>query len=197
MARLLYQGHGSLRFAAESGEVLYLDPYAGDGYDLPADLVLVSHEHMDHNQVRRVTLKPGGAVWRGADLLKGGQYGAFTAGAFAVRATPAYNWHHRKDRCVGFLITVDGKKVYAAGDTSRTDYMAQVLPGEHLDYAILPADGVFNMNIKEASACALLIGARHSIPVHLQPGALFSEKKAAAFTAPGKLVLRPSEEITL
>ena len=40
---LLYQGHGSLRIVTSDKKVIYIDPYAGEGYDLPADLILVSH----------------------------------------------------------------------------------------------------------------------------------------------------------
>lgn len=197
MARLLYQGHGSYRIVSDGGTVVYVDPFAGEGYDLPADLVLVSHEHRDHNRVGLVALKDGGRIWRSADLLQGGVYGSFTYGDFAVQATPAYNGHHDRDKCVGFLIAVDGLKIYAAGDTSKTDYMADTLAKESLDYAILPADGIFNMGVKEASACAALIGARHTIPVHMKPGGLFSRRKADAFQAPAKLVLEPGEEIRL
>ena len=39
--RLLYQGHGSLRIVTGEGKVIYVDPYAGDGYDLPADLIRI------------------------------------------------------------------------------------------------------------------------------------------------------------
>ena len=46
--RLLYQGHGSLRIVTADDKVIYIDPYAGEGYDLPADLILVSHGHPDH-----------------------------------------------------------------------------------------------------------------------------------------------------
>ena len=55
MAKLTYQGHGSLRFVSNGGMVLYLDPFAGQGYDLPADLILVTHDHHDHNRVDLVT----------------------------------------------------------------------------------------------------------------------------------------------
>ena len=49
MATLLYQGHGSLRLTTDSGRVIYIDPFAGEGYDAPADLILVTHQHHDHN----------------------------------------------------------------------------------------------------------------------------------------------------
>ncbi|MBP5395997.1 MAG: hypothetical protein J6Y34_03270, partial [Bacteroidales bacterium] len=32
--KLLYQGHGSLRIVTGDGKVIYVDPYAGEGYDL-------------------------------------------------------------------------------------------------------------------------------------------------------------------
>ena len=38
-ARLLYQGQGSIRIVTPEGKVIYIDPYAGTGYDLPADLI--------------------------------------------------------------------------------------------------------------------------------------------------------------
>ena len=31
MAKMLYQGHGSVRFKMNDGTVIYLDPYAGEG----------------------------------------------------------------------------------------------------------------------------------------------------------------------
>ena len=40
---LLYQGHGSLRIVTCEGKVIYIDPYAGEGYDLSADLILITH----------------------------------------------------------------------------------------------------------------------------------------------------------
>jgi L-ascorbate metabolism protein UlaG (beta-lactamase superfamily) len=47
--KLLYQGHGSLRITAADGRVIFLDPYAGEGYDKPGDIILVTHQHDDHN----------------------------------------------------------------------------------------------------------------------------------------------------
>ena len=36
MPKLLYQGHGSFRLTGNDGFVIYVDPYAGEGYDIPA-----------------------------------------------------------------------------------------------------------------------------------------------------------------
>ena len=68
MAEILFQGHGSFRVTAGDGTVIYIDPYAGEGYDIPADMILVSHEHSDHNQVDLVTRKAGGRILRAGDF---------------------------------------------------------------------------------------------------------------------------------
>ena len=47
-------GQASLRIVAPEGKVIYIDPYAGDDYDLPADLILVTHGHFDHCAVDKV-----------------------------------------------------------------------------------------------------------------------------------------------
>lgn len=197
MAKMLYQGHGSYRLTAENGFVIYVDPYVGKGYNVPADLVLVSHEHSDHNNVALVRLKPDGLVLRSSDLLSRGVYKTVTFKCVKITATPAYNKNHPKNRCVGFLIEMDGVKIYAAGDTSKTDYMTDTLSKENLDYAILPIDGIYNMGPEEAGECAKIIGAKHSIPVHMKPGALFDREKAEQFAANDRIIMEPGQEIKL
>ncbi len=197
MAKLLYQGHGSFRLVSAGGTVVYIDPFAGTGYDLPADGILITHEHHDHNCVELVHLKPGGQVHRPADLLQHGSYGKAAIGPdgdILALTVPACNDHHPIDECLGYVINVDDKTMYFAGDTSTTEAMP-ALRLEKLDYAFLPCDGIYNMDVAEASTCAAIINAKHSVPVHMLPGGLFSQEKADAFTGPGKLVLHPGEEI--
>ncbi len=195
MAELLYQGHGSFRICTAEGAVIYVDPYAGEGYDREADLVLVTHEHYDHNQVDLVHLKADGKIYRAADFLKDGTYGSMTVCGVEIRSVEAYNQNHPKDQCVGFLMKVDGKLLYLAGDTSETEEM-KALAKEPIDYAFLPMDGIYNMDRKEAERCARIIGAAHTVPVHMKPGALFDEETAQAFQAEGKVVMRPGDTLT-
>ncbi len=195
MAELLYQGHGSFRICTAEGAVIYVDPYAGEGYDREADLVLVTHEHYDHNQVDLVHLKADGKIYRAADFLKDGTYGSMTACGVEIRSVEAYNQNHPKDQCVGFLMKVDGKLLYLAGDTSETEEM-KALAKEPIDYAFLPMDGIYNMDRKEAERCARIIGAAHTVPVHMKPGALFDEETAQAFQAEGKVVMKPGDTLT-
>ena len=59
---LLYMGQASIRIVTGQGKVIYIDPYAGDAYDLPADLILVTHDHYDHSDVDKVSNRSPGSL---------------------------------------------------------------------------------------------------------------------------------------
>jgi len=196
---LLYQGHGSLRIVTGEGKVIYIDPYAGEGYDLPADLILITHGHQDHTAVSLIKSRNEDCqiiTWKEA-LVKG-EYKTFDLGYATVEAVQAgNNKNHSIRECVGWLITFpDGITLYATGDTSTTDQMKE-LAGRNIDYAFFVCDGIYNMDMKEAIACANLVKAKHSIPYHMAPGKLFDQKKAEQFDVPGRLIVPAGEEITL
>jgi L-ascorbate metabolism protein UlaG (beta-lactamase superfamily) len=194
--KLLYQGHGSYRITAADGRVIYIDPYVGDGYDKPADILLVSHQHGDHNKTELVTQKPGCKVITNVEALAGGKHNTFDVGGIAIEAVEASNKNHDPKQCVGFILTVDGIKIYIAADTSKTKSM-ESFATRKLDYALLPIDGYYNMDAKEAAECARLIGARVNIPVHMKPGELFDRECAEAFDVPGRRIVAAGEEIEL
>ena len=197
--QLLYQGHGSLRIVTREGKVIYIDPYAGEGYDLPADLILVSHGHQDHNKVGLIKNRNEGCqLIYNTDALVNGEYKTYDLGYATIEAVQAgNNPNHDIKVCVGWLITLsDGITVYATGDTSTTAQMAE-LADRGIDYAFFVCDGRYNMDMEEAIACAKLVNAKHSIPYHMAPGALFDQKRAELFDVPGRLIVPAGTEITL
>ena len=194
MAKILYQGHASLRITTDEGKVIYVDPYVGDGYDLPADLILVTHQHSDHNDLNLIKSKNADcAVITEKEALKAGEYQTFDYGYVTVEAVKASNKNHDSDNCVGYIITLSGnKQIYISGDTSKTEIM-ETLAERKLEYAFICCDGVYNMDIEEASECASLIAAKHTIPYHMSPGELFNRQRAELFKANGLLIIADSE----
>ena len=74
------------------------------------------------------------------------------------------------------------------------------LSTEGIDYAFFCCDGVYNMGTEEASECADLVAAAHSIPYHMVPSdnaAGFDRSVAERFTAKGRLILAPGESLKL
>ena len=55
------------------------------------------------------------------------------------------------------------------------------------------------MDTEEASACAALVGAKHSIPYHMAPGGEdnFDREIAGQFQAEGRIILEPREELSV
>ena len=202
MPKLYYQGHGSYRFTTSDGRIIYVDPYAGDGYDLPADLILVTHGHSDHNQIQLVTQKPDCRIITHEEALAGGKHNSFDVdagshgGSILIEAVEAKNIMHSHKHCVGYILSFDNLKIYCSCDTSKTEQMSEFAARE-LDYAIFCGDGAFNMGLKEAAECARLISAKHNIIIHLKPGALFDRAKAEKWDAPNKLIVEPGQEIDL
>ena len=197
MAKLLYQGHGSFRLTSGDGVVMFIDPFIGTGYDLPADVILVTHQHEDHNQLNLITQKPGCTLITEVEALAGGKHNTFTVSGIEIEAVEAgYNQGHAPDNSVGFIVTMDSVKMYFSGDTSKTPAMAGFAERK-LDYAFLCADGFYNMNLEEAAECAELIGAKHNVPVHLKPGELFDREMAEQFKGPNRLIIEAGQEIEL
>lgn len=200
--RMLYMGQASFRIVTEQGKVIYIDPYAGDSYSLSADLILVTHEHFDHNAIDRVEYRQSDCrIIRSRDAVIEGEHQTFDLGFVKVEAVEAgFNQYHDIRQCVGYVLTFNnGKKVYISGDTSTTDQMRE-MSEMHIDYAFLCTDGVYNMGNEEAAQAAGMIDARHTIPYHNSTsgqGDMFDHNAAERFSAPNKLIVLPGETIII
>lgn len=65
----------------------------------------------------------------------------------------------------GYLIDINGKKIYHAGDTGLTKDM-EIVKDENIDIALLPIGGNFTMDIDDAVKAVDYINPKITIPMH-------------------------------
>ena len=157
--KLLYQGRASIRVVTIDNKVIYIDPFYGEGYELPADLILITHEHYDHNNINLIKNRNKNCrIIRSRDALVDGEYKDFDFGFAKIFSVEAgYNKNHNVNECVGYIITLSsGVNIYVTGDTSTTKQMSD-LSSRNIDYAFICCDGVYNMGLEEAINVAKLM----------------------------------------
>lgn len=201
-AELAYFGRASVKIKTAAGIVIYIDPYAPGDYSEPADLVLVTHGHGDHNKVGLVTLKPGAIIAAAPGAVPGkavkalAEGDAFQADLVSVLALPASNKNHKRGETLGFVVSFDGIVVYHAGDTNRLPEM-EGFKAYGIGYALLPCDGFYNMGPEEASACAAAVGAKRVVPIHSSKSEMFDARNAKAVSGREVIVLEPGQSTPL
>ena len=79
---------------------------------------------------------------------------------------PGVPFHPKQDEHNGYIVTVEGVRVYFAGDTDHIPEMA----GFECDIALLPVSGTYVMTVEEAVAAAGDIGAEIIVPMHYGSG---------------------------
>lgn len=177
---LTWLGHASFRWA-RGGLVVYFDPWKVEGEPHDADLVLVGHPHFDHFEPADVAkvAKPEAVIVTVADCAERLRAAGITAevqvvkpgdrvevkGA-AIEAVPAYNaqksFHLKESGWIGFIVELDGMRLYHAGDT---DFIPE-MTGFKADVALLPVSGTYVMTAEEAAQAAQAIGPKVAVPMH-------------------------------
>ncbi len=167
-------GHDTFKIVVGK-QIIYTDPFKIKNEDI-ASIILITHEHHDHCSPEDL-LKiqgPDTAIVAPADCtskLKG-KVRTIKPGdsveihGIKIEAVPAYNTNkqfHTRDRgWVGYIVTLNGQRIYIAGDTDRIPEMKNF----RADIALLPVSGTYVMTADEAAAAALDIRPKIAVPMH-------------------------------
>ena len=181
-------GHASFKIRGDD-LVLYIDPYDLKETEA-ADLVLITHDHYDHCSVRdiekirtddTVIIAPEGCVVSG-DLRHMRPGDKANVKGVQIEAVPTYNinkpFHPKAKGNLGYVITIEGKRVYHAGDTDLIPEMNDVT----CDIALLPVSGTYVMNPEEAARAADIIRpSLVAMPMHYGSGVVGTMDDAEVF----------------
>lgn len=171
----------SIRIAAPEG-IVYLDPLEIGDAPHDADFVLITHDHHDHfspSDIRKVAgadtvlVVPQNMEKKAQELrdtvgnivtVRPGE--TLTVKGLALETVPAYNnikhFHPQSAGWVGYILIVDGIRIYAAGDTDATKDNRKV----RCDIAMVPIGGTYTMNAKNAAGLVNEIRPDVVIPIH-------------------------------
>ena len=182
--KMVWLGHDCFRI--DAAKTIYFDPYQISSGP-KADLILISHDHFDHcspEDVAKiqhgdtviVTEKESAKKLTGdIRVVKPGD--AITVDGMAIQVVPSYNtdkdFHPKKNAWLGFIVEVEGVKVYHAGDT---DFIPEMKDFQ-VDIALLPVSGTYVMRADQAVEAALAIGPKLAIPMHY--GAIVGDQQDA------------------
>ena len=177
--------HSSIRMDYD-GKTIYIDPVTKLGdktidlAEMPkADYILITHEHFDHlgkDAIELLTIDRTqlitnqsckdilgyGTVMSNGDKLQ-------LADDIEVEAVPAYNTteghqnFHPKGRDNGFVLTLDGLRIYVAGDTEDIPEMSEI---KDIDIAFLPCNQPYTMIVEQLVRAAKTVKPKVLFPYH-------------------------------
>ena len=176
--------HASIRIEYDGREI-EIDPVTKLGNKtidytaMPkADYIFVTHEHGDHfdkealkqltgDKTQLITNKRCAEMLGYGEIMVNGQSSTFND--ITVEAVPAYNisegrtQFHPKGRDNGYILTIDGLRIYIAGDTEDIPEMQDI---KDIDIAFLPCNQPYTMTTEQLVKAAKTVKPKVLFPYH-------------------------------
>ncbi|MEQ8898780.1 MAG: MBL fold metallo-hydrolase [Roseovarius sp.] len=176
--------HASFVMETPAG-VIYVDPVgeAAAYEELPdPELILVTHRHGDHFSADLLGVLPKAPILTNEDVTAmmpedmQARANVITAGestemmGVKIEAVPSYNitegrmeFHPKERGDIGFVLTLDGSRVYISGDTEGTDEMRAL---EDIDLALVCMNLPFTMTAEQAADAVAEFAPSMVVPYH-------------------------------
>lgn len=184
-------GHASILISI-GGKNIYVDPWKLIKEQPKGDLILITHPHHDHfspDDINKI-IKNDSVIIGPHEILKikTGEKKEIKPGQeidlkwVKIKAISAYNtnknFHPKSNNWCGYLIEIEGQKIYVAGDTDFIPEMKNIVS----DIVIVPIGGTYTMSAEEAANAVNAIKPKIAIPYHYGD-IVGSEKDAKLFSS--------------
>jgi len=181
--KISWLGHDG--FKIKNAKTVYVDPYEIKGGE-EADILLISHDHEDHcspEDVKKIVSEKTTIITtaeskrelsktKAKEILVAKPGQKILIDDVAIETVPAYNvnkfrspghpFHPKENEMLGFIVTMNGVRIYHAGDTDLIPEME----GFNVDVACLPVSGTYVMTAEEAVESTRHIKLKVAIPMH-------------------------------
>ena len=163
--RIKYLGHASFVITSDSGIKIITDPYETGGaisygeIKESADIVVVSHDHFDHNNVAAVRGNPKPVRGAVTTEVKGIEF----------KGIPSYHddaGGRLRGKNTIFCFEVDGIRVCHLGDLGHQLSAQQVAELGKVDILLVPVGGSVTIDAKVATEVGNKLMPRVIIPMH-------------------------------
>jgi L-ascorbate metabolism protein UlaG (beta-lactamase superfamily) len=181
--KISWLGHDG--FKIKNAKTVYVDPYEIKGGE-EADILLISHNHEDHcspEDVKKIVSEKTTIITtaeskrklsktKAKEILVAKPGQKLLIDDVSVEMVPAYNvnkfrspghpFHPKENEMLGFIVTMNGVRIYHAGDTDLIPEMERF----NVDVACLPVSGTYVMTAEEAVESTRHIKLKVAIPMH-------------------------------
>lgn len=167
--------HSSIKI--KSDKTIYFDPFKIVSEDHDADIIFITHDHYDHFSIEDIKkIEKEDTVFvipecmynflGGENVVTVKPLEKVLVEDYEVYVVPSYNanssFHPKDKEYVGYVVTIEGKRVYVAGDCDLNDDNKKV----KCDIALLPIGGKYTMDYRQAAELTNIINPEIVIPTH-------------------------------